>query len=254
MRQIVIGAWLLTTAVAAFACGGERFTTSEDDAAGVGNDATSGKSHAPPEGPSSEGGSDDAGTGGRANGSWGGSGGTASGGAANAGRPGSGGQDSGGTTASCTDGVTVRMIPSPDLPADYLCDASCGTGWLTITDELGAAAFTLFSACGSMSCESCSLLPCAAADCVPTPLAAGGTKLSWSGQYLAQDTCGAKMMACQRPECAPPGKYKARACAAVNAGANAAVAGSCTPKDMQLCAEAEFELPGTKEVVLVLQK
>jgi hypothetical protein len=49
-----------------------------------------------------------------------------------------------------------------------------------------------------------------------------------------------------------PGKYKAKACAAINGGANAY--GACTPKNEQLCAEAEFEFPATATVKLVLQR
>jgi hypothetical protein len=151
-----------------------------------------------------------------------------------------------------TGSVKLRMVPSPDLPQDYLCDAGCGTGWLTITDAKGAAAFSLFPACGSTSCNSCSPLPCAAAACLPTPLTAEGNALTWDGTYLAQDSCGMNM-ACQRAACVSPGRYKAKACAAINAGNNDMAGNACTPKATQLCAEAEFDFPETSEVTLVLK-
>jgi hypothetical protein len=149
--------------------------------------------------------------------------------------------------------VKLRMVPSPDLPQDYLCDAGCGTGWLTITDSYGASAFSLFPACGSTSCESCSAAPCAAAACVPTPLTAQGSELVWLGQYMTQDTCGADQ-ACHRASCVPPGRYRAKACAAVNADTNETASGSCMPKNTQLCAEVEFEFPSDSTVELVLKK
>jgi hypothetical protein len=133
-----------------------------------------------------------------------------------------------------------------------LCDAGCGTGWLTITDAEGAKAFSIFSACGTASCESCQITQCAAAACLPTPLTAAGSDLVWTGTYMAKDTCGANM-ACQRPACVKPGRYKAKACAALNAGANS-TGGACTPKNEQLCTEVEFEFPATTTVNLVLKK
>ena len=148
--------------------------------------------------------------------------------------------------------ITFRMLPGPDLAHDYLCDAGCGTGWLTITDPVGAMAFSIFSACGTASCESCEMLPCAAAACLPTPLTATGSELVWTGTYQAKDTCGANM-ACQRQACVKPGKYKAKACAAINGGASP-TGGACTSKNEQLCAEAEFEFPATTTVKLVLKK
>jgi hypothetical protein len=144
------------------------------------------------------------------------------------------------------------MLPDPNLPADYLCDAGCGTGWLTITDAEGATAFSIFSACGTASCETCEMLPCAAAACLPTPLTSEGSELVWNGTYLAKDTCGANM-ACQRPACVKPGKYKAKACAAISAGATGN-ANACQPKQEMLCAQAEFEFPATATVKLQLRK
>lgn len=142
------------------------------------------------------------------------------------------------------------MLPGADLDHDYLCDASCGTGWLTITDAEGATAFPIFSACGTASCESCEMLGCAAAACLPTPLTAEGSQLIWNGTYLAKDTCGANM-ACQRQACVKPGKYKAKACAAINAGSSGN-GPACAPKTEQLCVVAEFEFPATTTVKLVL--
>ncbi len=155
--------------------------------------------------------------------------------------------------AACPSGtITFRMLPGSDLGADYLCDAGCGTGWLTITDAEGASAFSIFSACGTASCESCETLGCAVAACLPTPLTADGNELIWTGTYLAKDTCGANM-ACQRQTCVKPGKYKAKACAAINGGPSQN-GGACTPLGDQLCAEAEFDFPSTTTVKLVLKK
>jgi hypothetical protein len=154
----------------------------------------------------------------------------------------------------CAEGkVTFKMLPGADMPQDYVCDASCGTGWLTITDAHGASALSIFSACGTASCESCEILPCAAAVCLPTSLTAEGTELTWSGTYLKDDTCGANL-ACQRQTCVAPGKYRAKACANVNAGVNG-TDGACMPKDgIVLCSEAEFDFPSTSEVLLVLEQ
>ena len=178
----------------------------------------------------------------------------ASGGASSAGSSSAGTSSAGNDSGdACPEGtVTFNMVPSPDLAHDYLCDAGCGTGWLTLTDAEGATAFSIFSACGTASCETCEVQACAAAACVATPLTADGAKLQWTGTYMEKGTCGANM-ACQQPACVKPGKYKAKACAAINGGANG-TGSSCTPKNEQLCAEAVFEFPSTQTVQLVLKK
>jgi hypothetical protein len=261
MRQIRVGAWLLVMCMTAAACSGEKFTAKDEGTAARDDDADD--SSAPPSRNEGASGGDDAGESPPSSGAGKSLGGGAStGGAFSAAGtgPSSGGADNrggdspGNTTGDCSMGtLKFKMVPSPDLPKDYLCDAGCGTGWLTITDQQGAAAYSLFAGCGSNSCESCSPLPCAAAACLPTPLTAQGSELTWAGTYLTEDTCGAYEV-CQRPACVQPGKYKAKACAAVNGGANDMAGGSCTPKSMQLCAEAEFEFPGASEVELVLKQ
>lgn len=257
MRQIQVGAWLLVVSMTAAACSGEKFTTSDEGtAASAGkNSAPSGRNDAASSGEDDDG-PPTSGAGKSSGGTTASSGGasSAAGTGSSSGGTDAGGDSSGGTSDECTTGtVKLKMVPSPDLPHDYLCDAGCGTGWLTITDEQGAAAYSLFPGCGSTSCESCSQLPCAAAACLPTPLTAEGRELTWAGTYLTDDTCGMNQ-ACQRPTCVKPGRYKAKACAAINGGANEMAGGSCTPKSTQLCSEAEFEFPGTAEVMLVLKK
>lgn len=269
MRQIHVCAWLLVMSLAAAACSGEKFTASEQ---GIPVNETTGNTGAGASGHSQAGSSSHAGD--LALGSGGesdshGSSGSASGGstsssgaASSGGKPSAAGSSSGGTyaaggatTEDCPSGaITFRMLPDPDLGADFLCDAGCGTGWLTITDAEGATAFSIFSACGTASCESCQTLACAAAAaCLPTPLTAEGSELVWTGTYLTKDTCGANM-ACQRQACVKPGKYKAKACAAINGGASPNGAPACTPKNEQLCAEVDFEFPATATVKLVLKK
>jgi hypothetical protein len=260
MRQILVCAWLVVVSVTAAACSGEKFTASDDSAA-ASDDSSDGNGSTPPSrNEAAASGEDDSnpqlGSAGKSA-----SGGATSGGGASAtaGTGSSGGSTlaggaSSGTSDTCTMGeVKFKMVPSPDLEHDYLCDAGCGTGWLTITDQQGAAAYSIFPGCGSTSCNSCSPLPCAAAACLPTPLTAEGSELTWAGTYMTEDTCGMNQ-ACQRPACVQPGKYKAKACAALNAGASEMAGGSCTPKSMQLCAEVEFEFPATTEVKLVLKK
>jgi hypothetical protein len=263
MRQILIGAWLVVASSAIAACNGEEFASgsaaSDDEASSGAFTSTnkggsggrgSGGSSATNAGSSSGGkattggGSTVVPTGGSAPG---GGGTSAAGGSSPSG-------GSGPTDDVCPEGkVTFKMVPSLDIPPGYLCDASCGTGWLTITDAEGASAFSLFSACGTASCESCEALPCAAAACLPEPLTAEGRQLSWTGTYLEQDTCGAKL-ACQRQACAPPGKYRAKACVSVSAGSSD-VTGGCVPKDgIMLCAEHEFDFPSNAEIELKLTK
>lgn len=262
MRQIQVCAWLLVVSVTAAACSGEKFTASDDGAAADG-DSSAGKSSTPPSrNEAAAAGEDDPdvelGSAGKsASGGVSSSGGAST--AAGTGSSSGGGSNLGGDSSSvssdaCTMGaVKFKMVPSPDLEHDYLCDAGCGTGWLTITDQQGAAAYSIFPGCGSTSCDSCSAPPCAAAACLPTPLTAEGSELTWAGTYMTEGTCGMNQ-ACQRPACVQPGKYKAKACAAINAGESDMAGGSCTPKSMQLCAEAEFEFPATTEVKLVLKK
>ena len=264
MRQIHICAWLLVMSVTAAACSGEKFTASEQSSAGsvatseIPGAGSYNRGHAGSS--SSTAGSAQLGVGGTstsagASSKAGAGGASASGGVSSAGgTSSSGGHDNaGGDGTDCPSGsITFRMLPGPDLPHDYLCDAGCGTGWLTITDAEGAMAFSIFSACGTASCESCQMTPCAAAACLPTPLTATGSALAWTGTYQAKDTCGANL-ACQRQACVKPGKYKAKACAAINAGTNPTGIG-CTPKNEQLCTEAEFEFPATSTVTLVLKK
>lgn len=261
MRQILIGAWLVL-ASSAIACSGEEFAagSGNDDEATTGSFSSgnkggsyAGRSSA---GTSSSSGSANAGSGGKSSSA--GSSGVVPPGVSGSGSGGSG-NPGGGTSGvepdpSCAEGkVTFKMVPDPDLAHDYLCDASCGTGWLTLTDANGASALSIFPACAAVSCESCEALPCAAAACLPTPLTAEGTHLSWSGLSLVTDSCGAGT-SCQRQSCVPAGKYKAKACANVNAGQNN-MSGGCMPKDgVMLCSEAEFDFPGTEEVVLVLKK
>lgn len=257
MRQILFGAWLVLASSAITACDGEAFApgASSEDEDSSGSSSTS-KSGGPSRG--------NAGTNNPNGGGTGSGGATGSAGSSTIGSPGAagsspaGGSDSGGAAMDraddCVEGkVTFRMVPGNELPQDYVCDASCGTGWLTITDAYGASALSIFSACGTASCESCEILPCAAAACRPTSLTAKGTELSWSGTYLKDDTCGADM-ACQRQSCVAPGKYRAKACANVNAGVNG-MDGACMPQDgVMLCSEAEFDFPSTSEVLLVLEQ
>ncbi len=255
MRQIQIGAWLLVTCSAIAACNGEEFAPSE--ASGTNESQTAGNTSSA--GRNSSGSTNTSagtGTSGGGKSSTGGSGTLppAAGSPAMAGSgmssAGADGEDPG---QGCAEGkVTFRMVPGADLPEHYLCDAGCGTGWLTITDADGASAFPIFSSCGSASCESCEILPCVAAACLPMPLTATGSELSWSGTYFAPDTCGANM-ACQRQDCVPAGKYKAKACAAVSAGSANGGPG-CTPKaDAKLCTEVEFDFPSASEITLVLK-
>lgn len=263
MRQIHFCAWLLLIPLAASACSGEAFTAGDSTAANENPPEMSGgtpsRSHAGSAG--NAGSTVHLGSGGKSSNA-----GSASGGAATAGSAPTGGMSTpaggasfsggnstgGGYDQGCPSGaITFRMLPSPDLEKNFLCDAGCGTGWLTITDPEGATAFSIFSACGTASCESCEMLACAAAACLPTPLTTEGSELVWTGTYLAKDTCGANM-ACQRQACVKPGRYKAKACAAINGGASAN--GACTPKNEQLCAEAEFEFPATATVKLLLKK
>jgi hypothetical protein len=253
MRQIVLGAWLLLTSWVVAACSGEKFS-SNDEGSGAASGASSGGS-----GSGKNGGSAGRASGGAKNGGSAGLG----GGSATAGHAGTapaggasgvaGGDSGSGGAGNCAVGsVTFLMVPGPELSKDYLCDAGCGTGWLTITDAAGAGAFPIFSACGTASCDSCQVLPCPAAACLPAPLTEKGSSVTWNGTYLAQDLCGAKL-ACQRQACVAPGKYKAKACAAISAGSSGNGPG-CAPQDALLCAEAEFDFPAASEVKLVLKQ
>jgi hypothetical protein len=253
MRQIHACAWI---ALSLAACGGEEFSTPSSTAPyGSAGRAGSLSQEIPP-----------------VAGSGGGAGGTASsvsgdpeihnagagpsaGGESEAsGGEGTGGADSKGPNepaSDCPNGVvTFRMLPSEKLEPDYLCDAGCGTAWLSITDKEGATGLPISSACGTASCEACEVRQCAAAACLATPLTTRGSEITWDGAYLAKDTCGQSQMVCQRRQCVKAGKYKARACAAVSAGPS--VGGSCTPNEEQLCAEVEFEFPATQTVELIL--
>ncbi|RYZ02232.1 MAG: hypothetical protein EOO73_32445 [Myxococcales bacterium] len=256
MRQIRICAQLWMTALAVLACSGGEFASNDEfSSAGAEAGADAGPTSEVPQP------SDDKGSQGGSRGLSIGGGSLA--GAANTGGAAStgGGASSAGTTSvpptaggakaeECATGsVTIRMLPSPKLPKDYLCDASCGTGWLTITDAEGATAFSISAACGTASCDTCEVQTCGAAPCLPTALTGAGSEVVWNGQYLAKDTCG-DHMACQRQACVKPGKYKARACAALNQGESSY---GCTPQEAQLCAETEFEFPSEQQVVLLLE-
>lgn len=265
MRQIHICAWLLVTCSAFAACGGEEFSSgdagsSATDSPNIRGGETSQSDDGASEAPPAKAGSKNTSATGGAQASAGTGGSTSSGGASSAGS--SNPSVSGGATTSeggaagdieCAAGaVTFRMRPSDDLAAGFFCDTGCGSGWLTITDAEGYTAFSISSACGIASCESCDALPCGAAACLPTPLAAKGAELTWTGTYLAKDTCG-QNVACQRQTCVKPGKYKAKACAAVS-GSGDQSAATCTPKDTQVCAEVTFEFPGKDSIDLVLKK
>lgn len=263
MRQIQLGACLLVIAAVA-ACSGESFSSAGSSANTNGSSAyptggttnDRGSSGSGSHDSASENGGEAADQGTLPSSSGGtGSGGGASGGSGNA-SAGTSAYAGGGAPApsasECASGsVKFKMVPGVDLPHDYLCDAGCGSGWLTVTDAAGATAFSLFSACGVASCETCELQACVASACLPKPLTAEGVELTWNGGFFTKDTCG-EAMACQKPACVKPGKYKAKACAAVNGG-NAS-GGSCSPKDSQLCAEAEFEFPSAQLVKLELKK
>ncbi len=255
MRQIHVCAWLLVTAVTLAACSGEQFTSGEPQAKGSDSPAT--VDARPPRSVAEDGanggeqpvraGGDGAGRGGTSGASTGGGG----GGSSNFGFTEGGASSVDADDQGCQSGaITFRMLPGATLPQDYLCDAGCGTGWLTLTDAEGTTAFSISSACGTASCETCEVQPCGAAACLPTPLTGKGSHLEWSGSYLAKDTCG-NHMACQRAACVKPGKYKARACAALNQGPN--LNGGCTPKNEQLCTEVEFEFPAKAVVELRLE-
>jgi hypothetical protein len=257
MRQIVIGALLLGTSQVLVACSGEEFAPLEPQTNDDGADISS---------ESSDAGRSSGGTGHQTAGS--GQGGTTSkpptspsAGSSAGGAPGSAGGGStagasngGATSHECTTGpVKFRMLPSPDLTPDYLCDAGCGSGWLSISDAAGATVFSIISACGTASCELCEPVPCAAGACLPTLLDSEGRELVWDGTFLKADSCG-NSLACQRRTCMPEGTYRAKACVALNAGPSEMGAG-CMPKpDARLCTEVEFELPGASEVKLILQQ
>jgi hypothetical protein len=259
MRQIRICAWIFISWSLLAACSGEEFSSREAPSAGgifPGDTSTGAKNDDDDDddspAPAHAGSKATAGVGGNTASAGGSSGGASAGGSnptPSGGQPGAeGGADS---EPECPTGaITFRMLPGDDLPKDYLCDAGCGSGWLTITYAEGATAFSISSACGISSCESCAALPCAAAACLPTPLTAEGSELIWTGTYLAKDTCG-QNLACQRQACVPPGKYKAKACAAVSGGSNTN-GGGCLPKNTLVCAEAEFEFPQKKTIELVL--
>lgn len=249
MRQIHVCAWIALTLAA---CGGGEFSTPESSVPSP----VAGRAGSVSQGDPSP-----------ASGGIGGAKSTEGGGAelqsagasdeSNAGGQGTSGpnapptDDAAGSEGDCSsDVVTFRMVPSPKLGPNYLCDVGCGTGWLSITDKDGAMGLPISSACGTASCEACEVRQCAAAACLATPLTAHGSELSWDGRYLAKDTCGASKMVCQRRDCVKPGKYKARACAAVSAGAS--IGPACTPKEERLCAEVEFDFPATKTVELIL--
>ncbi len=262
MRQIPVCAWLLIMC-SFVACGGEEFSSS--DAGGAANAAPSGQAGAAsggddgPEGPpaGNSGTTSVTAPGGRAS-----TGGRPSGGASGGG----GGEPTigaGGATSSeggastdleCASGsITFRMLPGPDVPEGYFCDTGCGSGWLTLTDAEGYTAFSISSACGIASCESCEAAQCAAAACLPTPLGPRGAELVWTGTHLSKDTCG-QNQACQRQTCAAPGKYKAKACANVSAGISSEAAGACAAKSAQACAEVTFDFPAEGTVDLVLKE
>jgi hypothetical protein len=257
MRQIHICAWLLFLA----ACGGEAFSTdgAPTTTKGGRGSTTAGATNSPGAAANgSSGASIDFSDGAAGGGAGGSKLSMGAGGQHTSGGESEGGdseQDSGGAASEdCASGaITFRMLPGPNLAPDYLCDAGCGTGWLSITDAEGAAAFSIFPACGTASCDSCEVQQCMAAACLATPLTPKGSELVWRGTYLEKDKCGAASMVCQQQACVKPGKYKARACAALNTGVNS-MNGGCMPKDEQLCAEAEFEFPATKTVALVLAK
>ena len=76
----------------------------------------------------------------------------------------------------------------------------------------------------------------------------------WSGTYLAKDSCG-QNLTCQRQTCVAPGKYKAKACAAVSSSSGSQhSADTCSPKDTQVCAEVTFDFPAKQTIDLVLKK
>lgn len=255
MRQIHVGAWIALTLAA---CGGGKFSTPDSSgpaasigsagSASVGNPQVAGGGGGGAKRTDSEGSeihsagaTDDAHSGGQG----------PSAPIDTNGPDEPTGMGSGGADGDCpTDVVTFRMLPSARLAPDYLCDAGCGTGWLSISDKDGATGLPISSACGTASCESCEVVQCAAAACLASPLTAHGSELSWDGTYLAKDSCGTNKMVCQRRDCVAPGKYKARACAAVSAGPS--MGGSCVPTEQRLCAEVEFEFPATKTVELIL--
>lgn len=257
MRQIRFCAWLCVAASAVAACGGGEFTSGEPATGGARSPGAGATFQTP----------DEAEDGGARGGSRSGGGRPTSGAAPAAGGAGGASTSTGGAAGATISGpkpspplapdeaedcavgsVKILMRPSPKLPGGFLCDASCGTGWLTITDAEGATAFSISAACGTASCDTCEVQACGAAACLPTALGSSGSELEWTGTYLAKDTCG-DHAACQRRACVKPGKYKARACSALNGGETEY---GCQPQGTQLCAEAEFDFPSKEDVVLVL--
>jgi len=263
MRQIHVCAWMMLTLAAC--SGGEFSSPSATGLKPTGQSSAGSTSAAPTSGDAGEASTDQAGAaahdGGQASG--GGSAFSAGspnvkGGSASVGGASVGGGSSGAVSGApaenlddCPDGtITFRMRPSPKLSSNYLCDVGCGSGWLSITDRDGAVGLPISSACGTASCETCEVRQCAAAACLSTPLGPEGSELTWDGTYLVKDTCGASKLACQRRTCVKPGKYLARACAALSDGQSSG--DGCTPREERLCREVEFEFPATKTVELVL--
>ena len=86
---------------------------------------------------------------------------------------------------------------------------------------------------------------CPPVACISQVVTAEGLKRAWDETQWLGSTCGAMAMTCIAAHCVPPGKYKAKMCAAKNSSPDSNL---CALGGTPTCTEVEFELPGATTV------
>ncbi len=151
----------------------------------------------------------------------------------------------------CAEG-TVTIELAGGNGSHWLLDQSQSTSssdanWLTVFSPSGAQID--LAPTGATTNRDCG--PCAASGSLTTQLSTWSLPPSsqtqtWDGTFFAQATCGPESLACVTPQCAPPGRYVAKACACNEADQ--------TPTGCQkpTCVEVPFDFPSDGLVVALL--
>jgi len=236
-------------------CGGSTFSAGGSGGASsdsVGSSGTSaGSSGSTGAGGNTSAGGNGGSTGGGGMGGAGGKGGSDSAGA------GGGKLDAGGTggqpvdasrpdgALACAGSVTFHMSAANGRSSDYCVGSQCSNVWVTVT-AMGGTPVTFSQGCTPW-CGDCQPVACPPGLCfLPQPMNAQGETFTWDGTNWAQGTCGAQTV-CRAHQCAVPGKYVARMCAA-RSTPDAGTFSACSQLATPICVDVPFDYPSPTTV------
>jgi hypothetical protein len=147
-----------------------------------------------------------------------------------------------GAVADCNAGtVTFQLSAADGRNASYCVGMDCTEQWIAVSTK-GGVPMHLTLGCNT-TCEACTPVGCPLICIAPKQMKEEGERLTWGGTFWADATCGVNR--CRTKQCASPGKYVARMCAA----AKSSDAGPfCAVNSAPRCVEVEFDYPSAAPV------